>query len=210
MVGTDRKIIDKYFKSQKIRKLHIGCGENILKGWLNSDYHPISTQVLRLDATKPFPFKNDEFDYVFSEHLIEHITYPQGLQMLAECYRILKSSGKLRVATPDLLFLIELYRSDKSELQKEYIKCDTDKNIKYAPCYEDTFVINNLMRNWGHKFIYDEKTLRYSLEKVGFTRISKYELSDSDNEELRNLENVGRMPEGFLKLQSIVLEGTKL
>ena len=207
--GADRKIIADYLGSQKLRKLHIGSGYNALSGWLNSDVYPTSTQILRLNATQPFPFKDNVFHYVFSEHMIEHITYPQGLEMLAQCYRVLVPNGKIRIATPNLAFLVDLYRSDKSELQKEYLKFTTDKNIEYAPYYEDIFAINNFVRNWGHQFIYDEKTLRYSLEKVGFTRVCLHELGESEDEELVNLENVQRIPEAFLRLQTFVLEGTK-
>jgi predicted SAM-dependent methyltransferase len=209
LTGIDEKIIEDYFTNHKTKKLHIGCGRNILKGWLNSDYYPRLDQTIYLDATKPFPIKDDEFDYVFSEHMIEHITYPQGLQMLTECYRVLKPRGKLRIATPDLLFLIDLYRNEKSWLQTAYVKWATDNFIKTAPCYEDVFVINNFMRGFGHKFIYNEKVLHYSLEKVGFSEITKCDLNDSEDEELRGLENESRMPGGFLRLESIVLEGTK-
>lgn len=65
------------------------------------------------------------------------------------------------------------------------------------------------MREWDHKLIYDEKVLRYSLENVGFVKIRKYNLMDSDDDHLRYLENESRMPAGFLKLESIILEATK-
>ena len=206
---VDRKIIDGYFRDHKIRKLHIGCGKNILKGWLNSDYYPQSAEILHLDATQPFPFKDAEFDYVFSEHMIEHITYAEGRHMLAECHRVLKPKGKLRITTPDLSFLIALYQNDKrSDLQNQYIKWSINQFIPNAPFSEDTFVINNFMRDWEHKFIYDEKTLRYSLENAGFTEITKRHVNNSEDEHLRDLEYETRMPAGFLELESIVLEGT--
>jgi predicted SAM-dependent methyltransferase len=207
--GTDRRIIKDYFDNTQIRKLHIGCGGNILNGWLNSDYLSRSSRIVYLDAAKTFPFKNGEFDYVFSEHMIEHVPYQQGLQMLFECLRVLKPKGKLRISTPDLSFLIDLYRSDKSELQMEFIKHAIDKHIEYAPYYEDTFVINNYMRAWGHKFIYDEKTLRYLLEKVGFVNIAKFNVCESQDEVLQNLENVLRKPAGLIGLESLVIEGMK-
>ncbi len=70
--------------------------------------------------------------------------------------------------------------------------------------------INKFMRNWSHKFIYDEKILRYSLEKVGFKEIKKCDLCDSEDKVLRGLENVDKMPAGFLALESITLEAAKL
>ena len=205
-----RQIVKEYLKQNDIRKLHIGCGGKILSGWLNSDYYPQSADILYLDATKPFPIGNNEFDYVFSEHMIEHISYSQGLLMLAECFRILKDKGTVRISTPDLLFLIDLYKDDKSDLQKEYINWATDNHIKYAHYYDDTFVINNFMRDFGHLFIYDEKTLRSSLGKAGFTNVRRCTLNQSEDDSLRNLEKVKRIPEKFLRLETITLEGRKL
>ncbi len=207
---VDDSIIGAYFSTYESRKLHIGCSGNIIDGWLNSDLSPISDDVLPLDATKKFPFENNKFNYIFSEHMIEHISHSSGLAMLSECHRILRNNGKIRISTPDLQFLIDLYRSEKSELQIEYIKWATELFIKSAPYSDDIFVINNFVRDWGHLFIYDEKTLRSSLEKAGFTNIVRCELNDSKNEDFRNLENEKRMPRGFLELESFTLEGTKL
>lgn len=207
--GADGKIIRDYFDGNQIRRLHIGCGGNILEGWLNSDYLPNSKEVIHLDATKPYPFDNNEFDCIFSEHMIEHVLFSQGHQMLAECFRVLKPNGKLRISTPDLSFLIDLYGSDKSELQKEFIKDSTDKWIDYAPYYEDTFVINNYVRAWGHKFIYDEKVLTYLLEKAGFVNVTRFDVGESRDEELQDLENVARKSAGLIALESLVLEATK-
>ena len=206
----DRAIIESYVAQREIRKLHIGCGENILCDWLNSDLFPHSDRILHVDATDTFPFADDTFDYIFSEHMIEHVSYSEGRAMLSECHRVLRNNGTIRISTPNLQFLIDLYRDDKSELQREYIKWATDSFITHASYYDDAFVINNFVRDWGHSFIYDEKTLRSSLEKAGFTRIIRCDLNESTEEALRQLENERRMPDGFLKLESITLEGTKV
>jgi predicted SAM-dependent methyltransferase len=210
VTSIDRAIIQSYFAERNIRKLHIGCGESILDGWLNSDLFQHSSSILHLDATDVFPFANDTFDYIYSEHMIEHISYSHGLAMLRECNRVLKNNGTIRISTPNLQFLIDLYRNNKSELQMEYIKWATDTYIETAPYYDDTFVINNFVRCWRHAFIYDEKTLRSSLEKAGFAKIIRCDLNESEHETLRNLENEERLPKGFLKLESVTLEGTKI
>jgi predicted SAM-dependent methyltransferase len=208
--SIDRQLLVDYLNQNEIRKLHIGCGFNPLDGWLNSDYKPAPFNILRLDATQPFSIENNEFDYVFSEHMIEHISYSEGLLMLTECFRILRKNGTIRVSTPNLPFLIDLYKNEKSNQQIEYIKWATDNFITETDYYDDTFVINNFVRDWGHRFIYDEKTLRSSLEKAGFTKITRCDLNQSEKNSLRNLENEERMPAGFLKLETLILEGKKL
>jgi predicted SAM-dependent methyltransferase len=209
ITGVDRKIIEQYLGQQKTKKLHLGCGNNIIEGWLNSDLFPESNRVVHIDAKETYPFDDETFDYIFSEHLIEHVSYEKGQHMLNECFRVLKDGGRIRISTPDLSFLISLYQSEKSELQKNYIRWATEAFIDGAPCCEDTFVVNNFVRNWGHTFIYDEKVLRFSLEKTGFKEITKCNLNKSEDKILRNLENEKRMPGGFLRLESFTLEGTK-
>jgi predicted SAM-dependent methyltransferase len=205
----DNRIVERYLSSHEIRALHVGCGDNLLEGWLQADLFPDSALICHLDATQPFPFGDETFDYIFSEHMIEHIPYTQGIKMLSECCRVLKGNSKIRISTPDLAFLTDLYKEKKSDLQKEYIKWATNRFIDYAPYGDDTFVINNFVRDWGHQFIYDEKTLTASLEEAGFTNICKCEINESEEDTLRNLENEKRMPDGFLRLESITLEGTK-
>jgi predicted SAM-dependent methyltransferase len=207
--GRDQKIVRAYFSEHKIRKLHIGCGERMLEGWLNADYRPASKSILCLDARKPFPLESNTFDYIFSEHMIEHISYTNGLKMLAECFRVLKSSGKVRLSTPDLAFFVKLYRADKSELERDYIQWNTKTFIEWAPEAHETFVINNSVRAWGHQFIYDENTLRKAMESVGFSNIVEQKMQQSDNAALRNLESEERMPPEFTRLETFTLEGTK-
>ncbi|MGQ0620178.1 MAG: class I SAM-dependent methyltransferase [Panacagrimonas sp.] len=202
-----RRIIADYTRGET-RKLHIGCGHNVMSGWLNSDYYPRNPQVIHLDATKRFPLSDSSFDYVFSEHMIEHVPHAAGLLLLGECNRILKSGGKIRISTPNLRFLVELYAEEKSALQADYIQWASQNYIKNGIASE-SMVINNFVRNWGHQFIYDEKTLRLAMEASGFVDIVPCAINQSEDPVLSNLENEKRMPAGFLQLESLTLEGRK-
>ncbi|HUN56242.1 MAG TPA: methyltransferase domain-containing protein [Smithella sp.] len=206
---VDHRIIKKYFSTHDIRKLHIGCGGHILDGWLNTDIYPKTSQVFHLDATLRFPFGDGKFDYIFSEHMIEHIPYLRGVEMLRECCRVLKKEGKIRISTPDLAYLISLCKEEKSDKQMEYVKWQADVFAKPAPCSDKVFVINNFMREWGHQFIYDEETLSAVLKEAGFKNVTRRELNQSESDALRFLENEKREPEGFLMMESLILEGTK-
>jgi predicted SAM-dependent methyltransferase len=148
--------------------------------------------------------------------MIEHISLQDGKFMLEESFRVLKNDGKIRISTPDLKFLIELYNDNKTDLQKKYV----DYNVNH-PSYDvftaiDTYVINNFVRAWGHVFIYDKKVLKDLLESVGFTKVKSYLINESEDENLKDLENCsdsvnvkyGLTPE-ILQLETFTLEASK-
>ncbi len=206
----DKRIAIKYLANSNIKKLHIGCGPHIIHGWLNSDYGLKSKEILNFDATKVFPFDNDTFDYIFSEHMVEHVSYEKGIMMFLECFRVLKPNGKIRIATPGLEFLVDLYvSSNKSKIQEAFIKDQIDEWTN-APLYDSVFVVNNYVRNWGHEFIYDTKILIHALESCGFSNVKACNISESSDQVFEKLENVGRKQDGMIELESIVVEGIKL
>src|ERR1700719_4482251 len=69
-----------------IKKLNIGCGPNPLDGCINVALAPHSSDVVRMDATGQFPWLNDTFSHVFSEHMIEHVELDGARNMIRECY----------------------------------------------------------------------------------------------------------------------------
>lgn len=206
----DQKILNEYMSNNEIKKLHLGCWRNILDGWLNTDLQPYTQEVFQLDVTKKFPFEDDTFDYILSEHMIEHIPYNNGLYMIKECLRVLKKNGKIRVSTPNFQFLLDLYSNERTQLQNDYIKWTTDEFIWKTPYYSPIFVINNFVRDWWHQFIYDEKTLYNLLKIIWFQNIQKFQLNESNIEIFKNLENEFRMPKWFLKLETMTFEATKI
>lgn len=202
--------IKKYLNSYKIRKLQIGSGQNLLKGWLNSDLNPEFKEFVFLDATKTFPFENNTFDYIFNEHLIEHLTYTEGTSMLNECYRVLKVGGKIRISTPSLEKLVGLFTSEKSESQKQFIKWTIDKYFPEVGIYKESFVINNSFRTWDHKFIYDYETLKNLMEQIGFTNITRSEPNKSKDENLQGIDFHGKVVSYDInQFETMVLEATK-
>lgn len=205
---SDKTIAEQYFTQSPIRKLNIGCGSHLLAGWLNTDLSPELPTIIYLNARQRFPFKDEIFDYIFSEHVIEHISYRDGVKMLTECLRVLKKQGKIRISTPDLTFLIDLSKPNKSNLQRTYIKW-ANSFIPGAPEDNHVFVINNFVRSWGHTFIYDENTLRAAMTSAGFKAITKFDLHESEDPALRNLENEKHLPPELLRLESLTLEGSK-
>jgi hypothetical protein len=72
-------------------------------------------------------------------------------------------------------------------------------------------VINLLARGWGHRFIYDEDTLRAHLEAAGFADVRRYAVGESDNPELMGVEHHGAddVSREMVRLETLVLQATR-
>lgn len=207
--AVDRRIVNRYFAEARAPKLHIGCGDHLLADWLNSDKAPRSANVMYLDATRRFPFPDATFAYVYGEHVIGDLSFQQAGVMLRECFRTLAPGGKIRIATPDLAFLIGLYEERQtSDIQRRYMEWFSAQTK--SPRSGGGFLVNYYAKAWGLEFVYDEPILREAMATAGFMCIAKRGLNESDDAALRNLENEERLPDGFLRMESLILEGTKI
>lgn len=206
---ANRRVVNRYFAASGEPKLHIGCGRHLLVGWLNSDKDPLSANVMYLDAARRFPFPDAAFAYVYSEHMIGSLSFEQAGMMLRECFRTLAPGGKIRIVTPDIAFLIGMLEERRpSELQRRYMEYFISETNSQRS--GGIFLINYFAKAYGIQFVYDESTLREAMKTAGFSHIVRRDLNESDDAALRNLENEGRMPDGFLRMESLILEGTKI
>ena len=116
--------VKRYLREHSISKLQLGSGRNLLLGWLNTDKSVSSCWVVAIymDVGKRFLLPDESVDYVYSEHLFEHLTLKQARNMLIECHRVMKAGGIIRIATPKLEFLLDLYQYPDSEINKRYIE----------------------------------------------------------------------------------------
>lgn len=181
------RIISDYMKATKVRKLQLGAGGNNVPGWLNTDIDVGSNQAY-VDAAKPFPFSDGSINYVFSEHVIEHLTYEQGLGMLKECRRVLVPGGKMRIVTPNLLKFINLFQQPKTEAMRTYIDGKLGWHSWPRTPEPETYILNRELRDWGHQFVYTPTLLRANLESVGFADVREFLPGRSDDPALSNIE----------------------
>ena len=202
LVGRARRRgrIARYLAAQETRKLHLGAGENVLPGWLNADLHDYGrNDLVFIDAREPFPLPDASFDEVFSEHMLEHLTYAEGQNCLRESLRVLRPNGRIRIATPSLERLARLY--DGGELEARYVQWAVDTLDPEVDLALPGVVLNNFFRSWGHRFIYDPQTLRHALVSAGFV--------DVDEKRPGPLEgHLAEAPE-FNELETIVLEARR-
>ena len=117
-------------------KLQIGTGPNPLPGWLNTTLYPFTPGTVFLDATKPFPMPDSSQDYIFSEHVIEHLEFDDAAFMLRECQRVLKPKGRIRLATPDLAQILAIYTNPDGAPQQAYIRWIMDNFRPQVGAYD--------------------------------------------------------------------------
>jgi predicted SAM-dependent methyltransferase len=89
--------------------INLGCGSRFHLAWMNVDIVPSAPEVTACDLSKPFPFPDGSFDVVYHSNVLEHIRREHAHAFMRECARILKPSGILRVAVPDLERICRLY-----------------------------------------------------------------------------------------------------
>ena len=203
--------IDAYLQSEPKPKLQIGAGFNLLNGWLNTTLYPFAAGTVYLDASQPFPIPADTFDYVFSEHVIEHLEFDEAASMLRESARILKSGGRIRLATPDLARIIAVYTQPAADAQANYIRWIMDNFRPQVGAYNPAHVINQSFHGWRHKFIYDEQTLVAALEGAGFDMITRSLPGESADENLRGIEQHGDYVgnDAAMRYETMVFEAVK-
>lgn len=89
-------------------RLHLGCGEQHLDGYVNIDYPPSEHNVMQVNADvyaniTELDFPAGSVDEVRSHHVFEHFNRVTALAMLIKWHNWLKIGGKLHIETPDLM-----------------------------------------------------------------------------------------------------------
>ena len=205
------RLIKAYLSSHAVAKLQLGSAGNVMEGWLNTGLRPRSEDIVFLDVTEPFPFDDSAFDYVLSEHLIEHLPFNDGMFMLSECLRVLKPEGRIRLSTPDLAKVAGLV-SKGNEKSASYVKWIASNFPGDVPRMSPAMVTNNLFYNWGHRFLYDLAALKAALEEAGFVGVRPCEAGMSEDPALLGVEqHVGAsaLDEEMTRFEALVVEATR-
>lgn len=88
-------------------RLHLGCGEIYLDGYVNIDYPPDYHSVMKPKADifadiKQLRFPDNCVDEIRLHHVFEHFNRVEALGMLIRWHRWLRVGGVLHIETPDL------------------------------------------------------------------------------------------------------------
>jgi predicted SAM-dependent methyltransferase len=196
--------IRRYLARAQVPRLQVGCGPHRHSGWLNCD-RLISRGVIYLDATRPLPFPDASFEFVFCEHFLTVLTLPRAFDFLRECHRILRPGGVLRLAQTGLEWLEQLLRQP----DPAYVEWACQR-LPGAPGPSSCLAFNNLIYGFDFKFVYNRPFLTELLNRAGFSQILSEQVGQSRHTWLQGLEAHGKViPEQFNQLETMVLEATR-
>lgn len=176
--GYNRVLLKIWQQGQSDLKVNFGAVEAPKKDFLNLDF--TKNADFRLDLRKPIPMDGGLCAMVYSEHFIEHLSYPEGAELhFSECFRLLKPGGIISISVPDTWWPLLEYVEGK----KEYLlACEIHQ---WHPRELTTFMehINHHFRQRArgmsynhfenHRFAWDFDTLKSKLEAAGFTQIKE-------------------------------------
>jgi predicted SAM-dependent methyltransferase len=139
------------------------------------------------------------------------VSLAAGITHMKDCLRVLKPGGVIRIATPDLQFLLDYFAGKPlNPVQQGFLKEMMDEFHPGLPLSSPTILLNEFVRDWGHQFIYDREVLRQSMELAGFAEVASCNVKESVHPVLHGLERHGNaISDAYNVLQTMVLEGTK-
>jgi predicted SAM-dependent methyltransferase len=181
--GHRKETIRKLASYQKPYKLHLGCGNIHLDGWVNIDHDAsLSAVDLVWDLAYGIPAEDSSCRLVFCEHFLEHLSVESGGYFLRECRRVLERGGILRVAMPSLDVIIER-AFDGSWRDQDWLNWPEFRFVKTR-----AEMLNIAFRWWGHQWLYDREELHRRLYESDFLKVSDSAWGQSKTAELRGLE----------------------
>lgn len=196
-----------------IDRLHVGCGNVLLKGWLNVLYEKRQVYgrlhqdngALRLNYNllKPWPVENDSIKFIAGSHFIEHLDLNNGIRFLGEAFRVLRPGGVIRLSCPDLEIYANHYvKRDRAFFEHKLIRewCA----FKKAQTPGEIFIAKAYDSGGSHKWFYDFDSLKHILESAGFARVKKCGRLEGVVPNLETIEPPGR------ELETLYVEAVKL
>lgn len=149
-------------------KLHLGCGNQHIDGYINMDY--IETPAVDLIGdVRQLPYADESVEIIESYHVLEHFPvclhanvskdygekYEALVDVLKEWRRVLRKNGQLIIEVPDIDKVFEEYQlADESKKEELLLSIYGSYRDGFDPDYH----------RWGA----NEYRLRYILEKAGF------------------------------------------
>lgn len=88
-------------------KLNLGCGKDILEGWVNIDRYPSDQKVIQGDI-RSLDFPKSTVETIRAIDVLEHVPRAEVLETLKHWNQILVNGGTVEIRCPDVRKQCEL------------------------------------------------------------------------------------------------------
>lgn len=169
---------------QKPLKLHLGCGEKYLEGYVNIDFPDTEQSVIKTKADvfsdmRSLSYPEGTVDEIRSHHLFEHFTRSEALKLLTRWRSWLKPRGSLIIETPDFTASAALFLTATSMKRRFQLA---------------RHIFGSEEAGWAtHKDYWDGQKFSFILKKFGFTDLKVRGYRNGLAKHAENLPKVGGM-----------------
>ena len=199
--------------------MQYGCGNSAPEGWLNFDASPtmrferlpvigamytrnakrFPRNVRYGDIIQGLPIPPDSCAVIYCSHVLEHLALEDFSLALSNTFKYLKPGGTFRLVLPDLEQLAMNYLSDNSEWAAgKFMEASCLGKTKRIRGVQGLF--SAWLGNSAHLWMWDEKSMREQLKKVGFMEIRRAMFGDAEDARFSEVEERERF-EGCLAMQ---------
>ena len=98
-------------KKAKEIKLHLGCGNRIIPGFINIDQSKYKHIDYNISVTDLSIFKNNSVDMIYASHILEYFDLNETYKVLREWRRVLKKNGVALLLFPIIDAWKKTYRN---------------------------------------------------------------------------------------------------
>ena len=121
-------------------KLNLGCGEQILDGYINVDIRPFAN-CIQADVMA-LPFKDNSVDEILAIDIYEHVSFNDSKKLLKHWIDKLKDDGQILIQAPSLMRIFQYFwqNPNETEVIEKTIECifgkqDYEENTHYTICH---------------------------------------------------------------------------
>lgn len=179
-----------------MKKLHLGCGEKYLNGYINIDY-PLEYHTIQHNSVADMShnitelqFSNSEVDEIRTHHMFEHFERPVAIALLCRWSKWIKPSGLLHLETPDLMASAKDINSFwvSHNIKQQIIRHIFGSNeaawaVHYDGWYKQKFI--NILSKLGFEGIKIKKNKYQNLRNIEvFAVRNNYVFSDAEYEDI--------------------------
>jgi predicted SAM-dependent methyltransferase len=172
-----------------VRLVNLGCGARYHGDWINIDLHQTGPGVIAHDLAEGLPLDDDSCDAVYSSAMLEHFRRSDTPRFLGECYRVLRPSGIVRIAVPDLEAICRLYLSKLNDAVRGVPGASDDYDWMMLELYDQVARENS----GGHMLAYFRQPVIPNAEFV-YSRVGEimHEVRDVPTQDAGSVSRVRR------------------